>query len=114
MERQLARTLARYEWVLANVADGIYGLDAHGRVEGWLARWWRRTPEAPVAARSAPWWSWALVVGTGAATGAAVVALTYPDIGVARSVGTAWGGGAALALAAGLSAAWHLRRRSSG
>jgi PAS domain S-box-containing protein len=32
-ERRLARTLGRYEWVLANVADGIYGLDAAGRVE---------------------------------------------------------------------------------
>ncbi|SOD94379.1 PP2C family protein-serine/threonine phosphatase [Blastococcus haudaquaticus] len=32
-EEELARALARYEWVLANVADGIYGLDAHGRVE---------------------------------------------------------------------------------
>jgi PAS domain S-box-containing protein len=33
VERQLARTLARYEWVLAHVGDGIYGLDAQGRVE---------------------------------------------------------------------------------
>ena len=33
VERQLARTLARYQWVLAHVADGIYGLDADGRVE---------------------------------------------------------------------------------
>lgn len=33
VEQQLARTLARYEWVLAHVADGIYGLDAAGRVE---------------------------------------------------------------------------------
>ncbi len=32
-EEELARALARYEWVLANVADGIYGLDARGRVE---------------------------------------------------------------------------------
>ncbi|WP_233492171.1 PP2C family protein-serine/threonine phosphatase [Blastococcus sp. TF02A-30] len=32
-EEQLARALARYEWVLANVADGIYGLDTEGRVE---------------------------------------------------------------------------------
>ncbi|WP_324274555.1 PAS domain-containing protein [Blastococcus brunescens] len=32
-EEELARALARYEWVLANVADGIYGLDAQGRVE---------------------------------------------------------------------------------
>jgi len=32
-EEELARALARYEWVLANVADGIYGLDADGRVE---------------------------------------------------------------------------------
>ncbi|MFD2090053.1 SpoIIE family protein phosphatase [Blastococcus deserti] len=30
---RLSRTLERYEWVLANVADGIYGLDADGRVE---------------------------------------------------------------------------------
>ncbi|NEK58283.1 SpoIIE family protein phosphatase [Geodermatophilus sabuli] len=33
METQLSRTVARYERVLANVADGIYGLDAEGRVE---------------------------------------------------------------------------------
>ena len=33
VEQRLARTLARYEWVLAHVADGIYGLDADGRVE---------------------------------------------------------------------------------
>ena len=33
VETQLSRTLARYERVLANVADGIYGLDADGRVE---------------------------------------------------------------------------------
>ncbi|MGY1762504.1 PP2C family protein-serine/threonine phosphatase [Geodermatophilus sp. SYSU D00779] len=33
MEALLSRTLARYERVLANVADGIYGLDADGRVE---------------------------------------------------------------------------------
>jgi PAS domain S-box-containing protein len=33
VERRLARTLARYEWVLAHVGDGIYGLDAQGRVE---------------------------------------------------------------------------------
>ena len=33
VERELARTLERYEWVLAHVADGIYGLDAEGRVE---------------------------------------------------------------------------------
>ncbi|MGY1752947.1 PP2C family protein-serine/threonine phosphatase [Blastococcus sp. SYSU D01042] len=32
-EEELARALGRYEWVLANVADGIYGLDAQGRVE---------------------------------------------------------------------------------
>ena len=32
-EDQLTRALARYEWVLAHVADGIYGLDADGRVE---------------------------------------------------------------------------------
>jgi PAS domain S-box-containing protein len=32
-EEELARAIARYEWVLANVADGIYGLDAAGRVE---------------------------------------------------------------------------------
>jgi PAS domain S-box-containing protein len=32
-EDRLSRTLSRYEWVLANVADGIYGLDAEGRVE---------------------------------------------------------------------------------
>jgi PAS domain S-box-containing protein len=32
-ETLLSRTLARYERVLANVADGIYGLDADGRVE---------------------------------------------------------------------------------
>lgn len=32
-EEELARAMARYEWVLANVADGIYGLDAEGRVE---------------------------------------------------------------------------------
>ena len=33
VEREFARTLERYEWVLAHVADGIYGLDAEGRVE---------------------------------------------------------------------------------
>lgn len=32
-EEELARALTRYEWVLANVADGIYGLDVQGRVE---------------------------------------------------------------------------------
>ena len=32
-EARLSRTLARYEWVLAHVANGIYGLDAQGRVE---------------------------------------------------------------------------------
>ena len=32
-EARLSRALARYEWVLAHVADGIYGLDAEGRVE---------------------------------------------------------------------------------
>jgi PAS domain S-box-containing protein len=32
-QEQLSRTLERHEWVLAHVADGIYGLDAHGRVE---------------------------------------------------------------------------------
>lgn len=32
-EKEYARALARYEWVLAHVADGIYGLDAEGRVE---------------------------------------------------------------------------------
>lgn len=32
-EEELARALTRYEWVLANVADGIYGLDVEGRVE---------------------------------------------------------------------------------
>ncbi|SOC49252.1 PAS domain S-box-containing protein [Blastococcus aggregatus] len=32
-EEELARALIRYEWVLANVADGIYGLDTEGRVE---------------------------------------------------------------------------------
>jgi PAS domain S-box-containing protein len=32
-EEQLSRALARYEWVLANIADGIYGLDSDGRVE---------------------------------------------------------------------------------
>lgn len=33
VETLLSRTLARYERVLANVADGIYGLDVEGRVE---------------------------------------------------------------------------------
>jgi PAS domain S-box-containing protein len=33
VEALLSRTLARYERVLSNVADGIYGLDADGRVE---------------------------------------------------------------------------------
>jgi PAS domain S-box-containing protein len=32
-EDLLTRALARYEWVLAHVANGIYGLDADGRVE---------------------------------------------------------------------------------
>ncbi len=32
-EARLSRALARYEWVLAHVANGIYGLDASGRVE---------------------------------------------------------------------------------
>jgi PAS domain S-box-containing protein len=32
-DQELSRALARHEWVLANVADGIYGLDVHGRVE---------------------------------------------------------------------------------
>ena len=32
-EDELARALARHEWVLAHVANGIYGLDAQGRVE---------------------------------------------------------------------------------
>ncbi|TFV62957.1 UNVERIFIED_ORG: PAS domain-containing protein [Bacillus sp. AZ43] len=32
-EEELARAITRYEWVLANVADGIYGLDSRGRVE---------------------------------------------------------------------------------
>ncbi len=32
-EDELARVVSRYEWVLANVADGIYGLDTEGRVE---------------------------------------------------------------------------------
>ena len=32
-EERLSRALARYQWVLANVADGIYGLDADGHVE---------------------------------------------------------------------------------
>lgn len=32
-EEELARAIGRYEWVLAHVADGIYGLDARGRVE---------------------------------------------------------------------------------
>ncbi len=32
-EEELSRAIGRYEWVLANVADGIYGLDAQGRVE---------------------------------------------------------------------------------
>ena len=32
-ESRLSRALARYEWVLAHVANGIYGLDAEGRVE---------------------------------------------------------------------------------
>ncbi len=32
-EEELARAITRYERVLANVADGIYGLDVHGRVE---------------------------------------------------------------------------------
>jgi PAS domain S-box-containing protein len=32
-EDELSRALARYEWVLAHIADGIYGLDAEGRVE---------------------------------------------------------------------------------
>ena len=32
-EHELSRALARYEWILAHVADGIYGLDAEGRVE---------------------------------------------------------------------------------
>jgi PAS domain S-box-containing protein len=33
VETLLSRTLASYQRVLANVADGIYGLDATGRVE---------------------------------------------------------------------------------
>ena len=33
VEQELARALSRYEWVLSNVADGIYGLDADGSVE---------------------------------------------------------------------------------
>ncbi|SDC14342.1 PAS domain S-box-containing protein [Geodermatophilus telluris] len=33
MEAELTRTAARYERLLATVADGIYGLDRHGRVE---------------------------------------------------------------------------------
>jgi PAS domain S-box-containing protein len=32
-EEELSRAIGRYEWVLANVADGIYGLDTEGRVE---------------------------------------------------------------------------------
>jgi PAS domain S-box-containing protein len=33
VHQELARALARYEWVLHHVADGIYGLDAEGLVE---------------------------------------------------------------------------------
>lgn len=76
----------------------------------WLAHWWRRTPAPEEPGRPAPWWPWALLVAVGVGVGAPV-ALTADGFGEAGFDGTAFGGGAALAVAVVLAAAWHVRRR---
>jgi hypothetical protein len=77
----------------------------------WLARWWRRTPAVAAPHRPGPWWPWALLVAVGTGVGIPV-ALAAEGFGGAGYDGTTWGGGAALAVAAVLAAAWHVRRRT--
>ncbi|HYH73848.1 MAG TPA: DUF4184 family protein [Nocardioides sp.] len=77
----------------------------------WLARWWRRTPTTSRPAGRVQWWPWALLVAVGIGVGGPV-ALTSPSFGAAGFDGTAWGGGAALAVAVVLAAGWHVARRA--
>jgi hypothetical protein len=76
----------------------------------WLVHWWRRTPARSQPDRPAPWWPWALLVAIGVGVGGPV-ALTSDGFGEAGFDGTAFGGGAALAVAVVLATAWHVRRR---
>jgi hypothetical protein len=80
-------------------------------VLAWLALWWRRTPAAARPERRGPWWPWALLAVVGSAVGGSV-AVGSPSFGAAGFDGTAWGGGAALAVAVVLAVGWHLRRRA--
>ncbi|MBB3085053.1 DUF4184 family protein [Geodermatophilus sabuli] len=100
--------LPGYRWLqyLGGLVGGLVLL-------AWLARWWRRTPARPAAARPAARWVWALLVVVGVATGGAA-ALTAPSPGSAAFVGATWGGGSALAVAVALAAGWHARHRAAG
>ena len=76
----------------------------------WFVRWWRRTPARPTG-RSGTAWAWLLLGTVGTVVGGAA-ALTSESFGTAIFDGATWGGGAALAVAAALALAWHVRRRS--
>ncbi|SDG12381.1 protein of unknown function [Blastococcus aurantiacus] len=76
----------------------------------WLARWWRRAPRGPLAARPAAWPAWVVIAGSGLMAGVAG-ALTAPDVRKAAYAGATWGGGTALGVALVLAAAWQIHRR---
>ncbi|TFV62958.1 UNVERIFIED_ORG: DUF4184 family protein [Bacillus sp. AZ43] len=96
--------LPGYRWLqyLSSVLGGLLLL-------GWLVRWWLRTPARPTG-RSGTAWAWLLLAAVGTVVGGAA-ALSSGSIGAAIFDGATWGGGAALAVAALLAAAWHVRHR---
>jgi hypothetical protein len=99
--------LPGYRWL--QYASGVVGAAV---LLLWLWRWWRRAPRTPLADRPAAWPAWVTIAGAGLLAGVAG-ALAAPDIRKAAWLGATWGGGAAIATAALLAAAWQVvsRRR---
>jgi hypothetical protein len=97
--------LPGYRWL--QYASGLLGAAV---LLGWLLRWWRRAPQAPLPTPPAAWPAWAAIAGAGLLAGVAA-ALAAPDVRKAAWLGATWGGGAALAAAVLLAAVWQVRRR---
>ncbi|WP_051515822.1 DUF4184 family protein [Candidatus Blastococcus massiliensis] len=76
---------------------------------GWAVRWWLRTPAGP-SGRPGRRWPWVLLSVVAVLTGT-VAALPATGLGEAIYDAATWGGGAALAVAAVLAAAWQVRHR---
>jgi hypothetical protein len=93
-----------YRWLqyVTSVLGGLLLL-------AWAVRWYLRTPVGPPG-RPGRRWPWVLLSAVAVGSGT-VAALGASDLGEAIYDSATWGGGAALAVATVLAAAWQARRR---